>query len=155
MVSLLLLSAMTVFAVLAARIDYATYRLPNRLTAAIFLLGLGVVAFWLTISLPVSMARCLVEWFVVVLVHLGLAVLGQGALGMGDVKFIAGLATPLVWWGNVWLWLLLAYCSGALWGLSGQARRFSRRIAFGPHLAGGWIVVVMGQLAGVAMAYSR
>ena len=155
MVSLLLLSAMTVFAVLAARIDYATHRLPNRLTAAIFLLGLGLVAFWLTISLPACMARWLVEWFVVGLVHLGLAILGRGALGMGDVKFIAGLALPVVWWGNVWLCLLLAYCSGALWGLSGHARQYSRRIAFGPHLAGGWIVVVVGQLGSVAMAYSR
>ncbi len=94
-------------------------------------------------------------WLVITGVHCGFALLSRGALGMGDAKLIAGLSLPLVWWGAALSWLAIAYCSAAIVGIATKISGKSRRIAFGPHLTGGWILLVVGQLAGVAMAYSR
>ncbi len=141
-------------AIQASLIDARTFRLPNRLTAGIFVAALLCLFCWSRLVSRVDWYRAL-TWLVIVGVHFGFALLSRGALGMGDAKLIAGLSLPLIWWGAALSWLTIAYCSAAIFGMANMIFRKSRRIAFGPHLTGGWILLVMGQLAGVAMAYSR
>lgn len=72
-----------------------------------------------------------------------------GAMGFGDVKLMPSLAIWLPWEGSI-LALWLAFCLGSLWGLSlmlGQGKAANYRIAFGPFLClGALIVLLHGEL---------
>lgn len=150
-----ILGAMTFVAVWASVIDVRAHRLPNELTGIIFICGLALTVLWLAMTDGFFPSMKLAIWLAITTFHIALALLPSRPVGMGDAKLIAGLSLPMVWWGSATTWLLLAYFSGSAVGLVRRRTLQSQRIAFGPYLTGGWIVVVVGQLARVAMAYSR
>ena len=77
-------------AVSAAAIDIQTRRVPNPLTAAIALVGVGIAAAGLgRVGVGLSLAGCLVG---LVLMLPGYVI---GAMGGGDVKLLASLGTLL------------------------------------------------------------
>ena len=77
-------------AVTAAAIDVRTRRVPNPLTAAVALIGVGIAAAGLgRVGLGLSLAGCLVG---LVLMLPGYVI---GAMGGGDVKLLASLGTLL------------------------------------------------------------
>jgi Flp pilus assembly protein protease CpaA len=140
-----LLSIIFLLSVRASFIDYRQGILPNRLTGAIFLLAL----VWLIFS---DTDLNILEYSIVICLHFAAVFLPRGAIGAGDAKLIAGLALTTASWEVSWIWLLLAYTSAAFWALF---TRKSPNIRFGPWLSAAWFVVGMGQLAHVALAYSR
>lgn len=74
---------------------------------------------------------------------------------MGDAKFIAGLGFSFLNPAYIWIWLYLTYAMGLIHGLWRVFRQKSSRIPFGPSIYGAWLVMYMGELAHVAMDYSR
>jgi Flp pilus assembly protein protease CpaA len=142
-------------AIQASRIDAQIFRLPNRLTAGVFVTAIFCVMGWSRVVPREDGILMVLTWVTITGLHVGLSLLSNSSLGMGDAKLIAGLSLPLIWWGSVLNWLTLAYCSAAIVGMATKISGKSRRIAFGPHLTGGWILLLVGQLSGVAMAYSR
>ena len=77
-------------AVTAAAIDVRTRRVPNPLTAAVALIGVGIAAAGLgRVGLGLSLAGCLVG---LLLMLPGYVI---GAMGGGDVKLLASLGTLL------------------------------------------------------------
>ena len=127
-----------------ALVDWRTLRIPDRLLVAA-LAGAVLQAFWLRWPTPAAVAggALLGGSFFALLYVLGRALLGPGALGLGDVKLAAVL--------GAWLGfpaVLPALCLGmvlaglaALWQVT--ARRVQARavMAYGSYLAlAAWIV---------------
>ena len=77
-------------AVTAAAIDVRTRRVPNPLTAAVALIGVGIAAAGLgRVGLGLSLAGCLVGQLLMLPGYV------IGAMGGGDVKLLASLGTLL------------------------------------------------------------
>lgn len=134
-------SALVVTALLVAicLVDFQVRRIPNALVLAL-LAWACVQILWIGQPPPVVAGMGLLAAGGLFLV---LAILGRGALGMGDVKLAAALGAvlgfPLILSG-----LLLGVIAGGLVALLLLAtRRLGRKdpMAYGPYLAlGAWIV---------------
>lgn len=131
-------------AIRAAWIDAKTGLLPNRLNLQIFI----TAVIW---ALAFSENFNFLEYISVTMVHLFLVVWPRAGLGAGDLKLIVGLALISASFSFSWVWLLLAYVLAAIQGIF---RPNSKTIRFGPWLVTAWVVVGMGELPHVAMAYS-
>lgn len=153
MVSLALLATAALCALHAARIDSETFRLPNRLNLAIGFCNAMLLVVWASVAS--FRPEIALQWGLLLVGHLAVAVLPGNLLGLGDVKLIAALAPVMLWWQGVGLWLMLAYVSATVTVLARRTSVWRERIAFGPYLVGAWLFIVMGQLARVAMAYCR
>lgn len=150
MVSLFVLSALQAgVAIKASIIDFQTYRLPNRLNLIIALLGVAALV------IRGYDTAFLLSLFLLVALHVFPQLLGKRWIGMGDSKLMLGLGLGAPSTAALLLWLWLAYFSAAVIGLGVKKLKFSEKIAFGPYLTAAWIIVVMGDYARVAMAYSR
>lgn len=146
--SLLIFLVICIIGLLAARIDQKSFLLPNRHTGSIFTIGLvshSINVRGDTFYLAVSIS----------LLHLILALISPNSFGMGDVKFISGLAFSFTYTHFIWLWLSLTYIFGLIHGFYLRFWRNKPRIPFGPSIYGAWVVVYMGELTHVAMDYSR
>ncbi|MDR3511009.1 MAG: A24 family peptidase [Caulobacteraceae bacterium] len=122
----------------AAVVDAKTLRLPNALTLAVALLGVGLSASRSLTALAIGLTAALVAWVLMMAVGAGYrAVRGRTGLGFGDVKLVAALA---LWLGLLTPWAVALAAGGAL-VMSLIRGRSRQRIAFGPAIAaGGWLV---------------
>lgn len=151
--SILLLIAGSLVAVHASIIDRRSFRLPNSHTLVIGSINALLVLAWTTLS----GVRILVsfQWLAVVIVCTLLALIPAQLFGMGDAKMIAACAPVMLWWGTFTEWIVLSCFVASVRSVAYMRSGWNQRIAFGPYLTGAWMVVVMGQLACVAMAYCR
>lgn len=129
----------------ASWIDARFGILPNRINFWIFVLAL----LWV---LTTQYDFDLFFYIGVLLVHLGLVLWPRAGLGAGDLKLVMGQGLVTANLNRMYLWLLLAYGFAAIWGL---LHLKNQNIRFGPWLTSALLVVVMGELTHVAMAYSR
>ena len=132
----------------AARFDAQNFILPNRLNIQIF------VAALMTQILNIRI-EVLVIALIVLSVHLLISLMSPNALGMGDVKLIAGLSLTFATGEFVWGWICLAYLMGAIHGIFRKLRLKSARIPFGVSIYGAWAVICVGEWVRVALDYSR
>ena len=117
--------------------DWKTMRIPNRLNAAVFAVGLCAV---FTVPGPGVPERVL-GMFVVSVPMLLAALLSPGGFGGGDIKLMAAGGLFLGWEGNV-LAAVLGIFAGGIWGLYLLLfKRADRRdvFPFGPCLCGGML----------------
>jgi len=128
----------TALLLIVALVDYATRRIPNEMILA--LLGWALVqAIWLRHpSLRTALAGFLAGGVSFYL----LALLGRGALGMGDVKLAAALGAilgfPAVFYALFWGVLLGGLA--ALFLLLSRRAGLKSSFAYGPYLAmGAWL----------------
>lgn len=130
-----------------ARIDAATFRIPDRLSLPLIAAGLGLAALRIG-GIP---------WEALLgagLGYAGLAALGTWiyrrrgveALGLGDAKLVAA--------GGAWLgaaalpWLILLSAGSALiWALA--TRNTSGALAFGPWIAAAFFALWVGKCMGL------
>lgn len=132
----------------AARFDAQNYILPNRLIIQIFVAALMTQI--LNIRVEVINVSSLLFC-----VHLFTSLVSPNALGMGDVKLLAGLSLTLATGEMVFGWICLAYLMGAIHGIFRKLWLKSSRIPFGVSLYGAWAVISVGEWACVALDYSR
>lgn len=132
-----------------SRIDYQSYKLPNRELLRVFCLILacqilltiaqGDTSRWLT-SLKIA-SFCFI-------VFIFLYLLSRAQLGMGDVKYSAVLGL-VVGWTNPDAWLIfiwLSFVFAAVWSAWKHLRheiQTSDHIAFGPFLTVALIVTCL------------
>ncbi|MAQ86211.1 MAG: hypothetical protein CMH12_23945 [Maritimibacter sp.] len=128
--------------------DLLHFRLPNVLTAALFVAGLALAAVTPGRSVPEALATAAAGVLVFWLLRIGYRRLrGREGLGLGDVKMMAGLgaglgpeALPLAVLAAAVLALLVAVVEG--WrrgaGLNPQAR-----VPFGAWLSGGAVLALL------------
>ena len=150
--TLLLLSVCTV-AIHASIVDKHSFRLPNTHTGAIAAMNLVLFLMWS--SLDGIRYQVALQWIAVAVAHGLLAMLPGRVFGMGDAKLVGALALVMLWWGAFTEWMLLSYLAASARGVTNVRSGWSQRIAFGPYLSGAWMLIVVGQLARVAMAYGR
>jgi leader peptidase (prepilin peptidase) / N-methyltransferase len=142
-------------AVPLALIDARTRRLPDPLTAAAYAgtLALLVVAAAAGGHWP-ELGRAAAGGAVLAGCLLALALIGPGAVGLGDVKLAASAGTALGWYG--WRVLLTGPFAGlllaALYGLVLLALRratLRQQIPFGPFLLAGTFAAIIAAAVGV------
>jgi leader peptidase (prepilin peptidase)/N-methyltransferase len=138
-----------VFGVLLAEIDVRCLRLPDPLVAALAV----VVGTPLTVISGLDgtwerLGRAATAAVVVLLLHLMIALLPRGGLGLGDVKLAGVLGFLLGWtgWPTVLLGLVLPHLlTGPVVLILLVRRRIGRRTAvpFGPALLAGTLIAVV------------
>lgn len=153
MVSLLILACIAGISLDAARIDVRERRLPNLHTLAVGVLAVTLVSVWTFAGFEAT--SWLLSALAISTLHFGVALLPGRPLGMGDAKFIAALSPLMSWWQQHFVWLLMSYSTAAIGGLMLQKLSRNSRIPFGPHLIASAMLVVVGQLLRVALAYCR
>jgi leader peptidase (prepilin peptidase) / N-methyltransferase len=128
-------------------IDAATRRLPNVLTAAAYA---GVAAFLVLAAAASSRWDDLLRAGIGGLALAGFYVLlvfaARAGMGMGDAKTAASTGTLLAWssWASLVAGALAGFLLAALYGVILLARhRGGSRIAFGPFILGGAILVIL------------
>jgi leader peptidase (prepilin peptidase)/N-methyltransferase len=122
----------------SAVVDAKTQRLPNVLTLAAGLIGLGLAAERSQAALWIGLCASAIAFAVLAALRWSyVTVRGRPGLGMGDVKLIAALAA---WLGLLTPWAVaLAAIAGLIFVL--VRGRPHERVAFGPALAAaGWLV---------------
>lgn len=149
LISLLVLATLTMPLVVT---DIKEHRLPNSLTSAGFIAGLGVsivLAIEKNSFSPLihSLSIALLAGFAFLLLNLA----SLGGMGMGDVKLammLGALIAPFGWQVLV-IGFLVAFVLGAIFGLILLASKRANRktlIPFGPYLlAGAWISLFTGE----------
>jgi leader peptidase (prepilin peptidase) / N-methyltransferase len=146
---------LAVCAVALAWIDVAVQRLPDVLTALAYAgtVGLLLLAAATGGHWPVLL-RALLGGLGLAAGFLALAVIGRGAVGLGDAKLSASLGTMLAWsgWPALAAGVFAGFLLAAVYGLgllvSGRATR-GQRIPFGPFMIAGAFLAVLAA-AGVA-----
>lgn len=139
------LMAVTVVSARLAFIDFREHRLPNHLTGR---LAAGVSAGVVVLALRdgdidratgplLAGVICLVALFVLSI---------AGGIGMGDAKYGYSLAVALAWfgWATGQLAIVVTCVAGA--GVAAAvllSRSGSRRMAYGPYMALGFVVAVL------------
>jgi leader peptidase (prepilin peptidase) / N-methyltransferase len=134
-------AAVQVVLVVLAAIDIATRRLPNVLTVPVSLLAIGLRAAFVRDAL----AQVLVAGIVAFAVCAALAWALRGGFGMGDVK-LAGMLGFLLGAAVVPALVLGTVVGGvaALALIATTRVRFRSHIAYGPYLAAGGVVAILG-----------
>ncbi len=120
-------------------IDYTVRRIPNEMVVALLLWAV-VQVLWLGQPAPLS---ALIGFAVGGGLFFLLALIGRGAMGMGDVKLVAAegaiLGFPLVLHGMFW-GIMLGGLAAVLLLITKRAGR-KDSFAYGPYLAfGAWII---------------
>ena len=120
-------------------VDYTVRRIPNEMVAALLVWAVAQV-LWLGQPTPLS---ALIGFLVGGAVFFLLALIGRGAMGMGDVKLVAAegaiLGFPLVLHGMFW-GIMLGGLAAVLLLITKRAGR-KDSFAYGPYLAlGAWII---------------
>lgn len=134
-------TSVTALLAVVAAVDLAVHRIPNRLILAVGVFGglTAVAVFGVTLS------QVLLGALVGGTVLLAIALLGRGAMGMGDVKLAAALGA-LVGYPHVLPALAIGMVAGGIAALvllvAGKVGR-KDYIAYGPYLAlGAWFVLL-------------
>lgn len=138
----LAVTGMTAFLLTIAVVDLAIRCVPNRLVGALALVG-GLTA---VAVLGVPLSRVLLGALVGGATLLAIAVLGRGAMGMGDVKLAAALGA-LVGFPDVLPALAVGMVAG---GIAALVLLITRRVgrkdymAYAPYLAlGAWVILLV------------
>ena len=136
MVDALVVTALFLVVVL---VDYAVHRIPNKVVIALLIWAI-VQMLWL--GQP-TLRSMLIGTALGGIVFLLLAIIGRGALGMGDVKFVAAegaiLGYPLILHGMFW-GIMFGGLTAALLLITKRAGR-KDSFAYGPYLAlGAWLI---------------
>lgn len=137
-----------------AWIDARQHIIPDSLNALLGILGVSHI---LIADGPGAVPQQMLAAALVAIFFLGVRKLysmarGQTGLGLGDVKF---LAAATLWIGPLGLpWLVLfASISGLAWHLivtyRADSASLTQRIAFGPHLAVGFLLTWVWQPQGL------
>lgn len=122
----------------------------NSIVLALALLGTLALSFS-----NKNFYKFMLAWLVALGVFLALyclAILSRGAIGGGDIKFAPSLSAALAWvspTSGVWF-LVLAFQIAALvalYQLIVKRRSLKQRIAFGPFLALGYLLIATWLLA--------
>lgn len=133
------LSYLAVIAVVLSVIDIREHRLPNKIllpsyaVAAILFIPMGL-------DDPQGYLRSMLSAAVLFGAFLVLAIIGNGALGMGDVKLAGLLGMYLGWfgWTAVFLGGVLAFILGGIWALALLVARIFKKgtseLPFGPSM---------------------
>ncbi|MDO8297676.1 MAG: A24 family peptidase [Caulobacter sp.] len=142
-----LTAALGLVLVAASIIDQRTQRLPNLLTLAVALLCLGLAA--LNGQVLVGIAAATITFVLLEGLRRGfLRLRGHAGLGSGDVKLLCALA---LWLGVATPWAIaLAALVGLLVAM--VTKPTDGRIAFGPLIAGGALMVGLAVDGGVLPA---
>jgi prepilin signal peptidase PulO-like enzyme (type II secretory pathway) len=148
-----LLCALSMVALSAARVDLRERRLPNSHNLALG--GLSVAIAIATSDSFHDLESALLVWLVLASAHLAVGLIPSRPLGMGDIKFIAAVSPPIILWQHTLEWLVLAYGLAALGGLSTRKVSWEARIPFGPYLVAATLLVLVGESPCVALAYCR
>ncbi|NLV92545.1 MAG: prepilin peptidase [Firmicutes bacterium] len=121
--------------------DLRTGLLPNRLTLSGTVVGLAC-RWWLTASFWSGLGG----WSLAVTIMGTLAAVSRGGIGWGDVKLM-GLIGAFLGWRQTLTALLLGTLLGGLaggWLLVTKRKQRRDTIPYGPFLAAGAILVVLG-----------
>ena len=148
LISLLVLAMLTMPLVMT---DIKEHRLPNSLTLAGFLAGLGVS---ILLAIKENSFSPLIQSLSVALfagcAFLLLNLASRGGMGMGDVKLavmLGALISPFGWQVLV-MGFIVAFVLGAIFGLILLASKRANRktlIPFGPYLlVGAWLSLFIG-----------
>lgn len=131
-----LVAALGLVLLAASIIDQRTQRLPDGLTLAAAVLSLGLAA--LNGQVLVGIAAAVITFVLLEGLRRGfLRLRGRAGLGSGDVKLFCALA---LWLGVATPWAIaLAALAGLLVAM--VAKPTGGRIAFGPLIAGGGLIV--------------
>lgn len=140
-------AAAAAVAIVAAIVDVADHRLPNRLTLPLLVGGVGVLAALTVITGQGSIGRAAAGLGI----YGGLLLLAYLAgVGAGDVKLAAALGWWMGWlsWATLIAGMTVGYLlisAGYLIGRARQPRinRRSYRSPFGPGIAGGFLVSLL------------
>jgi leader peptidase (prepilin peptidase)/N-methyltransferase len=139
------LAIMAVLLVLLAAEDARSGELPNPLTLALLVTGLGLAPFLTGIGFAASAGGAVLGAGLAAAVMASSAkITGRAGWGMGDLKMLAGLGAWVGWPGILPL-ILVASCSAVVWiyGYGAYQGRRIKKIPFGPFLAvGGWLTVL-------------
>ena len=136
-------AVLAIFLVRLVLIDLREFRLPDRLTLPLTLLGLGLAAVRLgdwPVQAAIGAAVGYAVFWLIGTVYFRLR--GIDGLGQGDAKLLAAAGA---WLGPLALpWLVLMAASGALvWAMVKGGHR-THQLAFGPWLAAGfWALWIM------------
>ncbi len=133
---------LTILLGVIALVDYAILRIPNAMII-LLLLWAGVQALWLGQPSPGS---ALLGFLVGSAGFLFLAILGRGALGMGDVK-LAGAIGALFGFPHALyalFWGIMLGGVAALYLLIVHRAGLKSAFAYGPYLAAGaWVLAML------------
>ncbi|MHB8189155.1 MAG: prepilin peptidase [Ferrimicrobium sp.] len=139
---------------IAAGVDRTTYRIPNRVTYPAFVI---VAALTLSDSIATSQPGVLIGALVASgalwLLFVGLRVVSRGGMGMGDAKLAAllGLGVGPLGLAAVIGTMIGAFGLGSIVGIVEVMRgrtTMKGRLAFGPFLTAGAMVVVVARVMG-------
>jgi len=120
-------------------VDYAVHRIPNAMVIVLLIWAAGQM-LWLGQPTPRSVLLGITVGGGVFML---LAIIGRGALGMGDVKFVAAegaiLGYPLILHGMFW-GIMFGGVAAVLLLVTRRAGR-KDSFAYGPYLAlGAWLI---------------
>lgn len=130
----------TLFVIALSFIDYNTLRLPDRLTFPLLGIGLLNAALLGRYRLLVSLLSALIAGGIFWLIR---AVFPQG-MGLGDVKFVAALASFLSFPKIIFAVFLASLVGSLIGGVLILRHKFklSQQIPFGPYLSLGALIVL-------------
>lgn len=131
----------------AAKSDYLTYKIPNKINAIVAILFFTQAIYRYSPNVWIS-------YFVIVALHFGISLWFPDKFGMGDSKMIAAFGLGFSSVESLFVWLYLAYILGALHGFWHKSRSKPTRIPFGVSIYAAWVAIYMGEWAHVAMDYS-
>jgi leader peptidase (prepilin peptidase)/N-methyltransferase len=144
-----------------ALIDARIRRLPDPLTAAAYAGTLALLAVAAAAGAHWGqLGRAAAGGAVLAGCLLALALVGPGAVGLGDVKLAASAGTALAWYGwgllvaGVFAGLLLAACYGLVLLVLGRAT-LRHQIPFGPFLLAGTFAAVISAAAAGSPFFAR
>lgn len=131
-------------------IDLKEYILPDRLTFSLIIIGIVLAGIFDLRNLEGSFLGAAVYAFPFMLLYgFGEAVLKKEVMGFGDVKLGAGIGAFLGYTSfmKFWIFLTIAFCSGAIISLILIILKIKTRkdiIPFGPFIALAGLVMALG-----------
>ncbi len=132
----------------AAKFDLQHFKIPNALTLKILIVAVVCEFLYFRPNQLVTAGS-------IVFIHFAISLVSPKSFGMGDVKFIAGLALLCLDETWVFTWLGLTYIFGSIHGIWRKIRWKSPRIPFGVSIFAAWTLIYMGEWVSVALDYSR
>jgi leader peptidase (prepilin peptidase)/N-methyltransferase len=140
---------LAVLGVTLARIDFEQQRLPDVLTLPAYPVTAGLLtAAALAGSRSGDLLRALLGGVAMLAVYVGIRVIHQPGMGLGDVKLAGALGIAAAWLGwDSWMLALLApFLLGTAAGLLLLARRragLRTQLSFGPYMLTGALLAVL------------
>ncbi len=144
----------TFFATKLSIVDYHTFRLPNKLVAAGYMVSLSVVLLNMNLDRNV---KSIGMSFIYLICFIGLQQISRNSIGYGDVKYSALCGLLIGFYSStdwvLWTWLIgtwLMFLSAALQAIFQilvSRKSFKERLAFGPHMSLATIVLCLNSLS--------